>query len=181
MCLLKMSQNAVFSTSINVSADNKLHSFIVQYIALMIIVLAFVIGAFSKTPQAETAKPQQLDAISAHPKPLLPAWRREIKRDQIVISDLFLDGSEEINPDQGNAVVSLLSSHDLYMVIETSWGECSDNQNGCIEKANSRALELERFLNAHSINSSTYKIFAVSGENSETRIELYEFRGEQSK
>jgi len=141
-------------------ADRRiLRAFYTQYVAVLLIVLTFTIGAFQRTSQVQ-------DAVVTG----------QVRRDAPQIGTFNIEGA--LTPDgsvvsdnqQLQALVKVLEEHDLTASVVLSVSHLEFNQNASsLRRVFRKLTSLERFFEQHAIPASAIQFVAEeSGEISDS-------------
>jgi len=134
-----------------------------QYVSLMLIILTFVIGAFERTPSApetpvlvEEAPAPEPAGLGTGPSP--SAWSSPRGAlDTLTIERLFEPGGREVNRHRGEAIATLLRSHDLLSEIEVR-ADVFEGQGESIGLALRRGRTLAAWLSARGVPAEAVRI-----------------------
>jgi len=127
------------------------HSFSLQYTSVILIVLAFVIGAFAKEPvaaeQEVTIIPEVVEVI----KPKIAG--------KIEYRTLFATGNSSLDPLQVEALREFLLSHDVSAEFDV-FLESKEGGNADITLAVARSVTLYKYFVEEGVPATAVKVFA---------------------
>lgn len=121
-----MSGSGRLQASFNSSCGVK--AFAVQYISIILIILTFIVGAFSGNISSANSAQQLAEKIST---PVLVG--------QFELPSLFTDGEAVLEQRDNGALEQLLLSHDLKAEVRVGGGASAEDNS---ENSNKRELEL---------------------------------------
>lgn len=138
-------------------------AFTIQYTTLVLIVISFIVGAFSGRPATSVEQPSTAAVAVASVVGLAGANpTREVEgrtvSDSIRIEHLFKPASVDLDSAKAGALAAVLKSHDIDAEIDVladSMGE----EDYRIALRQARALE--RFLRKERVPSSAFRVFVV--------------------
>lgn len=133
-------------------------SFTVQYTALILIILSFLIGAFIR-PEADSLKPTKTEKEITE----VVAKKKVASITDISFKDLFNKGSNQLDQNQLTGLIQLLLSHDLRAEL-TIYGTST-------ELILSRITKLEEFLSQAGLPLVAYDVKAIKDKN-EKQLEV---------
>ena len=140
-------------------------AFALQYIAIILIVLTFVIGAFArqKSEQVAAQVTTQVDTTEAQDK-LAPKSTNPVPKPlgSLELSDAFVGETSDLNPDALRGVVAFLKYHDTRIRVEIPQGRLE------YSLAVSRSIALYKFLLAEGVPAQAAMIYATSSDERTT-------------
>jgi hypothetical protein len=148
-----------------VTADRRiLRAFYTQYVAVLLIVLTFTIGAFQRT--ADTPEPQAPSLVMqvAQPAPI----------GGIIIPEVFtVDGAVDTANERLRAVVQVLEDHDLRATITLTVPRLDfDEQSSSFRRTLRRLEALEHFFDSQTIPSSAVRFVARSSASATEELSI---------
>lgn len=154
-----------------VTGDRRiLRAFYTQYVAVLLIVLTFTIGAFQRTAEAPHAQASSIVRQMPQPSPI----------GDIVIPEAFtLDGAVAAGNERLRAVVQVLEDHDLRATITLTVPRLDFDEHSSSLRRTLRRLEaLEDFFDNQAIPSSAARFVARSSASTteEVRVRFYNER-----
>ena len=135
----------------NVFGTPESRPYMYQYVSLMLILLVFSVGAFSRKAGPSVKEPKKI--ITA---PALPAKAKEAENaisQPLSISNVFDAEGAAINLGQLSGVIQVLEMHDLIAEIEVG--------GGSFDQALARSVSLTRALTRLAIPPYALRIYAV--------------------
>jgi hypothetical protein len=138
-----------------VTTDRRiLRAFYTQYVAVLLIVLTFTIGAFQRTAEAPDVQEQSIVRQMPQPSPI----------GGIVIPAVFTaDGAVASGNERLEAVVKVLEDHDLRAMITLAVPRLDfDERSSSLRRTLRRLEALEHFFAAQTIPPSAIRLVARS-------------------
>ncbi len=119
-------------------------TYLFEYISLMFILLAFVIGAF-RLEQVENAHSPHQNIASAAPNPI----------GSLELPNLFDAKTTTLNQDRSLPLVQFLQNHDIRADIDIPSGEAGE---AGLDQALSRGVQLSRYLLGQGLPFSAFRV-----------------------
>lgn len=160
------------------------HAFLLQYITLVVIVLAFLVGTFSKSALTATSRdvegkpPPEAPVLPATFPGVLPAEPEGLKS-ILEFGRMFEPATLNLNRNEAETLAGFLLNHDLKARIDTNLGFCRGDINEACLLLELRANSiLGDFLAARKIPISSMAIhyspsLAVEEGAPQVRIKLF--------
>ncbi len=139
-------------------------AFAIQYTALILLILTFIIGSFFNKEFILQTKSEAIKQLEiAEPK--------ETQIGDLRYSDLFNQRSSQIDQDKMDALVSLLSNHDVTLVatINTLPEEVGSGADP-LTLALSRSISVQRYLLDKGVSPETFSVFASAAVSHDQAI-----------
>jgi hypothetical protein len=137
-------------------------TFALQYITVMIIILAFLVGTFSSRSIKKKAEAASLAAVveaPAQPEINLSDARASLKS-TLEYSDFFMAESSELISEKVEPLAALLANHDLIADINLNLGLCKkDNSDSCFKREMKGAKNLSDFLLSKGLPYDSFEIY----------------------
>jgi hypothetical protein len=138
-----------------------LKAFYTQYVAVLLIMLTFTIGAFQRASQAPAVGPREASSIQE----VGPIG-------DLVISDLFgVDGSVPRDNQKLVALASVLRNHDVVLTLSLSVPRLSfEADSSSVRRALRRIHALEQFFISEAIPLTSVRFVTTNGVSSENDL-----------
>lgn len=130
-------------------------SFTVQYTALILIILSFLIGAFIRPEGTEIASKEKNKEVVVLDN--APKEKKKIKLTKLEFNKVFLEGSDKLLPEELVGLTQLLLSHDLKAEL-TIYGSST-------KLILSRIAKLQDYLLEAGLPLSAYDVKAIKEKN----------------
>lgn len=135
-------------------------NFALQYITVMIIILAFLVGTFSgRKFDKKTASVAQV--IEVPTEQAAPAAQGEtLLKSELAYKDLFDKASSKVVAEKAFPIATLLSNHDLIASIQVNLGFCVEGQTEeCFQKEMNAAENLANYLSGMDLPADSYRVY----------------------
>lgn len=152
------------------SINDNSTSFAWQYTSLMIMILAFVIGAFTGKGGSSIQETKITQIINQ------PIKSSVITNNGFLANDIFHAGESSVNQEKYDALLSVLMNHDVLLQIDL-YGEKCDPEGSldCRNLLFKRAENLQDKFLKQNIPVGSLKIYIITKQNNaQARISYHE-------
>lgn len=141
------------------------NSYNIQYIALILIILTFILGAFI-SPRVKAGRqgalPVQVAAAARQAPPSIG---------KMALNDLFQAASTDLNQTEIYALTKFLTNHDVDADFEIGAG-LTDNDSQGLQLALARGIRLRNALQKQGVPVEAFRVFARSAANFQGSVEF---------